>query len=144
MGIRRKAKNLREMLSKREEMEICLVRFSLEQFGVLSGSILSRVLLDKIWVFWSVHFISVTYFEGFGVFLLMLNSRVIFMTVEVNVFYAYFEGFISDRSNRLINIFHLSTQNCILLQPFLMNPQNKCVEIGQVFCSVSLSTIVKD
>jgi hypothetical protein len=65
MGIRRKAKNLREMQSKREEMEICLVRFSLEQFGVLSGSILSRVLLDKIWGFWSVHFISGTYFEGF-------------------------------------------------------------------------------
>jgi hypothetical protein len=29
----------------------------------------------------------------------------------------------------------LATQNCMLLQPFLMNPRNKCVEIGQVFCS---------
>jgi hypothetical protein len=27
----------------------------------------------------------------------------------------------------------------MLLQPFLMNPRNKCVEINQVFCSVQNS-----
>jgi hypothetical protein len=96
-------------------MEICLVRFSLEQFGVLSGSILSRVLLDKIWGFGPCILFLVPILKDFRTleigldqfcairsgsaffFFLMLNSRVIFMTVEVNVFYAYFEGFISDR-----------------------------------------------
>jgi hypothetical protein len=32
----------------------------------------------------------------FFFFFLMLISKVIFMNVELNAFYAYFEGFISD------------------------------------------------
>jgi hypothetical protein len=48
--------------------------------------------------------------------------------------------FISDRRNRLIVYLNhgLLAQNYMLLQPFLMNPRNKCIEINQVFCSLSL------
>jgi hypothetical protein len=62
---------------------------------------------------------------------------------QYNFFYVYFNGSISDRRNRLIVYFTptLTTQNYMLLQPFLMNLQNKCVEINQVFCSVTTNPL---
>ena len=50
---------------------------------------------------------------------------------QYNFFYVYFNGSISDRRNRLIVYFTpwLITYNYMLLQPFLINPRNKCVEI---------------